>query len=148
MPKNTMGPANYCLKHISSVSSSLLCQAQYCVHTSFLYPCSTFSCQHAVVLSYCTRHSPLFNICFFRKKLNQNERGIMQRMTPVATQMKTDRRTRDEESQTGGVGPRCIHIMCNISLFQIISLKGRLRYCCNVVSIVVCVNVVYYTSSV
>ena len=41
----------------------------------------------------------------------------MHRMRPVVTQMKTDRLTRDEESQTGGVGPRCVHIMSNISLF-------------------------------
>lgn len=41
----------------------------------------------------------------------------MHRMTPVATQMKTDKLTRDEESQTGGVRPRCIHKMSNISLF-------------------------------
>ena len=74
-------PTYYCVQHIT-VSNTLLCQLIplsskiLCPHLFLIYTCSTFPCQHAVVVSCFTLCSTLFYVIIFMYSLLTSKNWI------------------------------------------------------------------------
>ena len=70
-----------------TVSSIFLCPMHYfvkqftlsrkilCPYSLLIYTCSTCACQHVVVVSCCTHHTPILTFCYIIFKFHQSKRN-------------------------------------------------------------------------